>query len=376
MTQKINIENEKIIQELIKLKNLRPNTIKNYHTCIDLYTTLLQKNMSELIKEAINEEENNISWRNRKLRKHLIQYKEYLNQHYRKGTIKKYYTTICAVYRTYEIEINKIPVRTNNKSEVITYEDIPTKEELKKALEYMPLKMKSLTLLIISSGLTIVDVLNLTIQDFIEATKDYHSNYKTIKEQLTELNNNQEIVATWKLRRQKTNKHFYTFTTPEANNTILQYLKTRHDLKPEDKLFDLSTKTIYQTYKQINKNLEMGHAGPGYNRLRPHMLRKYHASHLKDAIGMDYVDELQGRGKTEIRESYFYENPTKLRQIYIENMQNVTIHNEKYENKTLTEENNMLRDKSEYLEKENREIKENIRKEAQKAVEEILKEIK
>ena len=370
-------ENNEVIEEIIKMKNLRPNTIKNYHTSVETYTELIGRNIKDLIKEAISEEESNISWRNRKLRKYLINFKEYLNSKYRKVTAKKYYTTVCATYRAYEVEINQIPVRLNNNYEVISYDDIPSKDEISKALDYMSLGMKSLTLMIISSGLTIVDALNLKVEDFLEATKDYHNKYSTIKEQLKEMYNtkNDIIVGTWKLRRQKTNKYFYTFTTPEANTAILNYLIKRDVINGHDRLFDIQKKTVYRTYKEINQTLQLGKAGPDYNRLRPHMFRKYHASHLKDAIGMDYVDELQGRGKSEIRESYFYENPTKLRQIYTENMQHVTIHDEKYKNKTLTEENNMLRDKSEYLEKENHEIKENIRKEAQKAVEEILKQI-
>lgn len=368
-------ENKEVIDEIIQMKNLRSNTIKNYNTSIDSYTDFLNKNIKELIQEAIDEEESNISWRNRKLRKYLIKYKEYLNSKYRKGTAKKYYTTVCATYRAYEVEINQIPVRLNDNFEVISYDDIPTQKELQKALDYMPIRMKALTLLIISSGLTIVDVLNLTLKDFLNATSDYHSKHTKVMEQIQELwGYEKDIIGTWKLKRQKTNKYFYTFTTPEANSAILKYLKTI-EIDDEMKLFHMSKTTVYTTYKNINNDLELGSAGPGYRRLRPHMLRKYHASHLKDYIGMDYVDELQGRGKSEIRESYFYENPTKLRQIYIENMQHVTIHDENYKNKTLTEENNMLRDKSEYLEKENHEIKENIRKEAQKAVEEILKQI-
>ena len=373
-------ENNEVIDEIIKMKNLRPNTIKNYHTSVETYTEIIGRNIKDLIKEAIFEEESNISWRNRKLRKYLIQYKEYLNSKYRKGTAKKYYTTVCAVYRAYEVEINQIPVRLNNNYEVISYDDIPSKEEISKALDYMNICMKSLTLLIISSGLTIVDVLNLTVQDFLDATKDYHNKYSTISEQLKEMNNTCNlIVGTWKLRRQKTNKYFYTFTTPEANTAILDYLIKREVINPYDKLFDIQKKTVYRTYKQINQTLQLGKAGPNYNRLRPHMFRKYHASHLKDYIGMDYVDALQGRGKSNVRESYFYENPKILKEIYMDNMQHVTIHNEKYENITLSEENSMLhsnldelKDNVHELELENKKIKENIHEEAQKAVEDFL----
>lgn len=375
-------ENNEVIHEIIKMKNLRPNTIKNYNTSIDSYTDFLNKNIKELIHEAIDEEEKNISWRNRKLRKYLIQYKEYLNSKYRKGTAKKYYTTVCAVYRAYEVEINQIPVRLNNNYEVISYDDIPTQKELQKALTYMDAEMQAFTITIVSTGLTIVDMLNLTIQDFLDSTTDYHNKHTNFHDQLKELYyNDKDMVGTWKLKRQKTNKYFYTFTTPEANAAIMAALKKRNIQRTDEPLFTVNPRTIYRTYKEINKDLDMGYAGPGYNRLRPHMLRKYHASHLKDYMGMDYVDALQGRGKSNVRESYFFENPKVLREIFIKNMQHVIIFNEHYKNKGLVEENSLLRDNLdelkiniENLEKENNEIRNNIEEEAKKAVSNILSE--
>ena len=240
-------ENDEIINEIIQMKNLRPNSIKNYNTSIDSYTSFIKRNMKDLIQEAIEEEESNISWRNRKVRKYLIKYKESLNKKYRKGTAKKYYTTVCATYRAYEVEINQIPVRLNNNYEVISYDDIPTQKELQKALPYMDAEMQAFTITIVSTGLTIVDMLNLTIQDFLDSTKDYHNKHTNFQDQLKELYyTEKDMVGTWKLKRQKTNKDFYTFTTPEANAAIIAALKKRNIQGTDEPLFPVNPRTIYR----------------------------------------------------------------------------------------------------------------------------------
>ena len=75
----------------------------------------------------------------------------------------------------------------------------------------------------------------------------------------------------------------------------------------------------------INNKLGLGKAG-AYNRFRSNMLRKFHASQLyNDGLGMDEIDELQGRAKDQTRTSYFMENPLRLREKYIDHMSAVTI---------------------------------------------------
>ena len=82
------------------------------------------------------------------------------------------------------------------------------------------------------------------------------------------------------------------------------------------------------------------------------MLRKFHSTTLwNEKVSKEVVDALQGRGKDQTHSSYFYENPLKLREIYIENMQylcinwdiaNVDIKSPEY--MELEKENNELRD--------------------------------
>lgn len=56
------------------------------------------------------------------------------------------------------------------------------------------------------------------------------------------------------------------------------------------------------------------------------MLRKFHSSSLwNEKVSIEIVDTLQGRGKDQTHSSYFYENPSKLRELYIEHMDCLTI---------------------------------------------------
>ena len=56
------------------------------------------------------------------------------------------------------------------------------------------------------------------------------------------------------------------------------------------------------------------------------MLRKWHASMLKnDGMSMDDVNDLQGKSKGVTDQSYFYENPKKLKAKYIQHLDAITI---------------------------------------------------
>ena len=70
----------------------------------------------------------------------------------------------------------------------------------------------------------------------------------------------------------------------------------------------------------------MGKLENGRRRFTSHMLRKFHSTQLySEKVSVEIVDALQGRGKDQTHSSYFYENPLKLKEIYIEHLDAVTI---------------------------------------------------
>ena len=73
--------------------------------------------------------------------------------------------------------------------------------------------MKSLILFLLSTGMSKIDALNLSIQQFIDSTYEYHkqtSIYQALSE-LWKISDTTDIIPTFKARRQKTNKYFITF---------------------------------------------------------------------------------------------------------------------------------------------------------------------
>ena len=320
--------NEEILQEIHHAKSHSKSSKKIYKNAVKQYCKYNKLSLTELIKEADEEEEAGIRWINRKLKKRLIDFRQELIKNYKKNTIQSYFNAIRSIYHYFEIEIHDLPAlnkKSINVSEPINYVDLPTKEIIKKALKIADNRMNAIILFMSSSGCAKRETLNLTIQDFIDATKDYH-NSNNINEVIEILKEREDVIPMFRLKRQKTNKYYYTFCSPEAVTSLISYMLTlEQDLQPTDKLFPIHEDYVTMLFVRINNILKLGKKGT-YNRFRSHMLRKFHASQLYNAgLTLDEIDALQGRGKDPTHSSYFLEDPEKLRQKYVEHLDCLTI---------------------------------------------------
>ena len=241
-----------------------------------------------------------------------------------------HFQRILTIYRHFEIEIHNLPQinqKNTNKLKPIMFEDLPTKEIIKDAVNITNPIMKAIILFISSSGCARQETLNITIQDFIDATREYH-NSNDIYEIITILNKRNDVVPTFKLKRQKTNKFYFTFCSPEAVSYILDYLIiSKRKLENDDMLFKTNLDYLNGYFKEINESLNLGKVRT-YNRFRSHMLRKFHASALynhENGLSMDEIDALQGRGKDNTHSAYFMEDPFKLKNKYIKVLDSIII---------------------------------------------------
>ena len=73
----MNSKDKEIINEFIKVRNLNKRTVYGYNNAIKLYTNFNKMSLSKLLREAEKEEENGVRWKNRKIKKRLL---NYLNQ--------------------------------------------------------------------------------------------------------------------------------------------------------------------------------------------------------------------------------------------------------------------------------------------------------
>ena len=102
------------------------------------------------------------------------------------------------------------------------------------------------------------------------------------------------------------------------------------DFNPSDSLLGYNINYVNYKFKLLNDRLGLGKSG-GFPRLRPHMLRKFHSTHLNQEspyqkLGMDEIDLLHGCGKNRTRESYFKDNPEYLKLEYIKVMDNISLY--------------------------------------------------
>lgn len=328
----MNSKDKEIMNGFIKVRNLNKRTVYGYNNVIKLYTNFNNMSLSELLKEAEKDEEKGIRWKNRKIKMRLLNFRVFLQNNYLISTAKVHFQRILTIYRHFEIEIHNLPqinLKNANKLKPIMFEDLPTKEIIKDAINITNPIMQAIILFISSSGCARQETLNITIQDFIDATREYHDS-EDIYEIITILIKRDDVVPTFKLKRQKTNKFYYTFCSPEAVTYILNYLIiSKRKLKNEDKLFKTNLDYLNNYFNEINESLNLGKVRK-YNRFRSHMLRKFHASILynhEDGLSLEEIDALQGRGKNNTHASYFMENPKNLKEKYINSLKSILIFN-------------------------------------------------
>lgn len=316
-------------------RNIQIGTVQGYRTAINRYCGYYDMTLDELIDEAIDEEnDSDLDKRRRSLKGRLIQFRTYLltETDLKFNTIQNFMKKITTLYKHFDVELPTLP-KIQSDDEVIetTYFDLPTKKQIGMAVDISGVRLSSLILFMASSGTGRTECANMTIQDFIDACRDYITTEGDLKDILEELQYSIEpIVPTFYLCRQKTKKKYYTFCTPEATHKIIEWSLLRIDicetkeeeLSLEESLWDLTTRQITYHFNNINDDLNFGFKG-SYRFFRPHTLRKFHASNI--GLSQDNIDLLEGRSRDSVHETYIKTNPSQLKEIYMNVMENVTI---------------------------------------------------
>ena len=310
-------EDYDIINTVCLERNVQSRTKETYIQTIDHYTNLFHQSFTSLLKVYYNEEES-VVWKKRTLKQHLIQYRNYVYNTYMPNTAKIYFSRLMTILRHLELELGQLPKLNNkntNEMPPITYEELPTKSEIENAFNIANPVMKTLILFISSSGCARKECMNLTVKDYLEAN-NVKLEDKPIKSLLLKVDGS--FVPCFKIKRQKTNKFYFTYCTHQANQQILEYLINREHLTLESPIFDLNYYCWNKWFDEINTRLEMGTARK-FNRFRSHMLRKYHASTLyNNGMSITDIDDLQGRSKDSTHQSYFMEDPELLKRKYLQ----------------------------------------------------------
>lgn len=374
---------KKILDQISKEKNHAPSSKELYSRAVKHYTTLFSMSLTDLLQEADDEEEAGVRWKKRKLRQRLLIFRNYLYDNFKENTAKSYLGNVIAIYRHLEFELQPLPkysTKGKEKEKPIEYKDLPDKLIIKEALRVGTLLMKSIILFISSSGTSRADCFNLTVQDYIDSTFEYHKLHTDdiylVIEKLIELEKEGVIIIPrFNIQRQKTGVYYFTFCSPEFVNVVNSYLISRKGLlELDDPLFKISPRYFTTRFSEINDMLGLGYVGE-YRRFRSHMLRKFHASNLKlgeTGLSEEIVNELQGRVKPGVNQSYFFERVEDIKVKYIQAMPNILI-NWEIERVTVdSPEVKEIREENKQLREEMENIVEKSKEESQKLVNDML----
>lgn len=312
-----------ILEDLVLTRNLSEQSEKIYEQVIKRYTEYYNTPLKELLSEAETEEEQGIRWKKRKLRTRLLEFRNHLYNNYMDSTAKMNFSKILTIYKHYEIEVYKLPPVSQKQSSktLVYFDDLPTKDIIRKALDVARPIHKRIILFQISTGCGMAEILNLKIQDLLDSVKEYYTG-NDVYEMIGLLMNRDDVIPCFRLRRQKTGKIYYTFCTNECFKSLCMYLLTRKSLRASDRVFKITQLHLMQLFREVNDLLGLGTVNEnGYVRFRSHMLRKFHASALyNDGMRMETVNDLQGKSKNKTDSSYFLEDPRKLKDEYVKHM--------------------------------------------------------
>ncbi|WP_241776210.1 phage integrase N-terminal SAM-like domain-containing protein [Methanosphaera sp. WGK6] len=188
--------NNKLFIQFCRERNIKQGTAKCYCSSIENYTSFHDMTIDKLVDEAIIDEENNILLKNRRIKKHLLDYRNYmLDSSLSPNTIKTYFSKLKTFYLHFDIELPSLHDVKFDKYMKQIILDLPNHEHISRALEMVPLSFKALILFISSSGTAKAETLSLTVDDFIKAKQEYHTK-TTLNETLDELEERNDIIPT------------------------------------------------------------------------------------------------------------------------------------------------------------------------------------
>ena len=323
--------NDEYVQRFQKERNLMPSTMHGHWNALNIYIPLCGfKNAKEMIEEAYEDERKGLPPKKARIKQHLSKYLLTLRDNLdNPNTIHTYFTKLETFYRHYDVSVpNRPPMQMKNKVHV-SYEDLPTKDMIRKAVEQSELDMKALILFMSSSGTAMAETINMRVKDLVKGLK-YHTSKTDINMIIDELQGRRDIVPCIPMLRIKTDVPYYTCCSPEASYYLFEYLNVRrgyYNLKDDDKVFDMAKSMVMKKFTKINDENEWGKVA-NYRRFRSHALRKYHASNI--GCSFDVINMLEGRSNGTIHQTYVKTQPEKLRETYMKYMKNVMIKPEEF----------------------------------------------
>lgn len=322
----ISKEDDKLIKQIITDRNLKEASYRRIRTPITKYLQFHDNKhtMTYYLKKALQEQEKGIPPHKSWLYKDLHEFRVYMSNILAGSTVQNYMTVIREVYSHNDVLLADMKPFKFREPPPVTYKDIPSHDEIRQAVNISDSHMRALILFQSSSGTTLHESCTITVGMFARAC----GLECTEKDVIFELNKLREtnIVPIFNLERVKTNKYYYTCCSPEATNAMIEWILIRDKLGEhitfKSRVFPLVKSKYTYKYQLLNEQLGLGVVGR-YGKFRSHAMRKFHASNL--GCSAELIDELQGRGKSQVHEAYIKDKPQKIKEEYLKYMGNILL---------------------------------------------------
>jgi integrase len=333
------LREDELIKDWLSEIEAAPSTRRNYIQSMKFYTNFAGKTPEQLIEEAEEEVKSGILMRKRKIKRYLLEFREYLKEERKVApkTLHNHMVAVKSFYRSFDIDLPNLNRKKDfGNRELEENNKRLSKDDIREMLKFTDVRSKALILLMSSSGLAENEVMNLR--------------YGSFKEGLDESTG----ITTLKLRRIKTRVDFITFTSPETTKAIMDYIdyrnrKPKQDDKksiqtwekhrinteedylfikkdvPDDYLRDhdetkrkMRRGAFIQIFRQIAKKMGNETGFGVWQVVRPHNLRKFFNTQLLNG-GADifFVDFLMGHQIDQTRRAYFKADEKKLKERYM-----------------------------------------------------------
>lgn len=383
------------------LENAPKNTVKSYNQAIGIYESFHGMTLEELINEALEEQTQRVPPHLLKVVERLETFQEYLiNDQLEYRSITTHMTKIKTIYHRARVElpyIEPVSSKRTKRKQYISYKDVLKKEEIKQAITHMRKTNQAKVVVMAECGLSNEECEHLTTRQFIDENRKYHQCDNDIDALRWLSKKDNPIIWTHLMIREKTKKPYYALFSPEAVNFIAEAKLYEYGLPKNKKTIPPKLLagykcTINKTCKKVNDRLGFGYAGVkqitsitdedglvrirkklfrnfhmktdityklikkddyvfikteplteieyclgGESRLRPHNLRRFHATHLGGGA-LNYeeeahitnaeIDEMQGRGKTATQDTYIKTNPLRQKLLFAKVLNNISLYNE------------------------------------------------
>lgn len=327
---KADIENDPLVQEFFDSRPITSGTKKNYIYRFIKYSNFTGKSLSELINEAEKEEDDSIRSRHRKIKTYLNGFARHLEtieykpgKKYSEITIGRSMTDIKTFYHFFDIDTPKINLKPENPPR---RDDLPTLDEIKKALRNINTRDKALILLHLSSGMAGNEVRELKTNNFIEGIGIPKN---TPLDELRSTIPENPICTFWIIRI-KENVEYVTFCSPQCVYAIVDYLEEKGSyseyLFPNLHGGKMSQVSHVGIFTRINDKLGFGHTANGkQRRFTSHKLRAVFSTNMY-ASGVDWtkIDQMLGHTPNKITRAYRRPSEDVYKQAYIEGLDSIT----------------------------------------------------